>query len=278
MNKFLKSKKKNSIILILIVTIVFTACGKDKTSSSNTSANNSVSSFDSVVTSSSARTPITETSTPPEVTTAAPSVTTQTPPQTTAPKVTTKAPTTTKAPQVTTQAPPVTTTAPQKQLIVPNAAQCAVIENEIMRLVNEYRASLGIAPYGIESKLIQGARIRAKECSTTGNFGHIRPNGTSFSTVFTEVGYTSGGASAENLAATDCEVINGQIYFTCSDIELKAVARHLFELWKASPDHNKIMINTTRTKMGVGIYSYLETMTNGVTVVAFYGIQLFTLT
>lgn len=278
MNKFLKSKKKNSIILVLIVTMIFTACGKDKTSSSNTSANNSVSSFDSVVTSSSAETSITETSvtTPPEGTTTAPSVTTQTPPQTTAPKVTTKAPTTTRAPQVTTQA-PVTTTAPQKQLIVPNAAQCAVIENEIMRLVNEYRASLGITPYGIEPKIIEAARIRAKESATKGYYGHTRPNGTSFSTVFTEVGYSSGGASAENLTGFTNHII-GQNYFTCTDAELKKVAQEMFNGWKASPDHNKNMINTTRTKMGVGVYSVKKAMTNGEIAVFFYGIQLFTLT
>ena len=92
-----------------------------------------------------------------------------------------------------------------------------------------------------------------------------------------DVGYNGGGAGAENLTGFTNHII-GQNYFTCTDAELKKVAQEMFDGWKASPDHNTIMINTTRTKMGVGIYSYLETMTNGVTVVAFYGIQLFTLT
>lgn len=294
---------KKTLKVLIVVTIaisMLTACGSDKKTSKisgnniNTS-NNSSTSLDNLDSSSSEedRSSLAEKEIP--LTTQAPQVTTQTPPQTTAPKVTTKATTTTKAPQQVTQ-PPATTQAPQRQLVAPNAAQCAVIENEIMRLVNEYRASLGVAPCTVETKLIQGARIRAAEASTPNNFGHTRPDGSKWGTVLDQVQYGvpyieyyygqngeilsrqayNYGAAAENLTGFSNNVI-GQNYFECSDAELKAVAQEMFNGWKASPDHNKSMINTIYTKMGVGVYAIKRPMTNGDIAVTFFGIQLFTM-
>lgn len=265
------------LLAATVMVTLLTACGnepKAKKFASKASVTQEDTSSSAPDTSSSEA--ITTTSKTPEGTILTPEVTqapsAQAPSSgTAAPKVTTKTPQQTVAPKVT------QVTQTQNKLIVPTQAQCQVIENEVMRLVNQYRSSLGLQPYGIESKIIQGARIRAKECSTTGNFGHIRPDGNPGIYVLYDVGYNGGGAGAENLTGFTNSVI-GQDYFNCTNAELKAVAREMFNGWKASPDHNKNMINTTLTKMGVGVYSEKKAMTNGETAVFFYGIQLFTLT
>lgn len=279
-------KKKIVIILSICgsLLIVFLACGKRKNNSEKqqevVNSESTVVCSESTYPTDDPDTQITEVTTSnistikektPDITTSTTSTTS------TAPKVTTKPQTTTTAPKVTTQ-PQTTTTAKPKPLIVPTQAQCAVIENEIMRLVNEYRVSLNLQPYGIESKLIQGARIRAEETSHTDCFGHTRPDGTAGISVLADVGYGGGGAGAENLGATNNLPVNQSNYFECSDAELKAVARYLFNAFKASPDHNKNMTNATLTKMGVGIFSQYETTLQGEKRVLFYSIQLFTLT
>lgn len=73
----------------------------------------------------------------------------------------------------------------------------AEYENEVIRLVNKERAAQGLSALGTDSKLTQAARIRAKEIVNL--FDHNRPNGKSFSTVFSEVNlsYRMGG---ENIA------------------------------------------------------------------------------
>ena len=164
-----------------------------------------------------------------------------------------------------------------KELIVPNQQQCEIIENEIMRLVNEYRASLGLTAYGIEPLIIKGARIRAEESSHYGGYGHERLDGTAFGTVLDDVGYTGdSGACAENLGGFSNSFL-GKDYFECSHKELIEVAQSFFDGWKTSKGHNKSMIDKDYTKMGVGVYSLYETTWQGEKVVSFYGIQLFTL-
>ncbi len=286
------------LTVLLAVTVMFTlltACGNEpKAKKVASKAAVTQEDTSSSAPDSSSSEAITTTSKAPEGTILTPEVTqapsAQAPTSgTAAPKVTTKTPQQTVAPKVT-QA-----TQTQKKLIVPTVAQCAVIENEVMRLVNQYRVSLGRSPYTKESKLIQGARIRAEEASHINCFGHERPDGSKWSTVLTDVKYGTpynksyygangeilnciaygAGAAAENLTAFD-NLFFGKNYYECSNAELKAVAQEMFDGWKASPDHNKSMINTIYTKMGVGVYSKYEINRQGQKVVAFYGIQLFT--
>lgn len=70
-------------------------------------------------------------------------------------------------------------------------------ENEVIRLVNKERAAQGLGALGTDSKLTQAARIRAKEIVNL--FDHNRPNGKSFSTVFSEVNL-SYRMAGENIA------------------------------------------------------------------------------
>lgn len=279
--------KKTLIVIIALMLAIsmLTACDKDKKTveGSITSSLESNDSFLSVSDSSSIE----------ENTTVTTATTTQTPTTTTAPNVTTtKKPTTTVKVTV---SPPSPTTPPQKQLIVPTAAHCQVIENEIIRLVNEYRSSLGLPRYTVENKLMQAAGIRAEEASRPNCYMHKRPNGDPWGTVLDQVQYGTpyqdisiingqqvtqtlydSGAGSENLASRSTLSINQQFYFNCTESELKKIAQSMFDGWKASADHNKSMISTICTKIGVGVYAKAETTLQNDKDIGFYGIQTFT--
>jgi len=114
-----------------------------------------------------------------------------------------------------------------------------VIESELIRLVNELRASVGVQPVTQQSQLTQGAFIRAEEQSQS--FAHTRPDGTSWRTTFDEVGY-SGTVYGENLVSTTADFSN----------ETEA-AQYLFDLWKESPSHYENMVNPEYNQIGIGV-------------------------
>lgn len=278
------------LLVITVMVTLLTACGNEpKAKKVASKAAVTQEDTSSSAPDSSSSEAITTTSKAPEGTKSTPTVTQAPSSGTAAPKVTTKTSQQTVAPKVT-QAPQT-----QKKLIVPTAAQCAVIENEVMRLVNQYRVSLGRTPYTVESKLVQGARIRAEEASHINCFGHERPDGSNWGTVLDQVKYGTPyieyyygqngeilsrqaynyGAGAENLTGF-CNLIINQDYFECSNAELKAVAQEMYNGWKASPDHNKSMISTIYTKMGIGVYAKYDVTLQNKKIVNFYGIQLFT--
>ncbi len=290
-------KRILTVVLTVAITITFlTACGKDKKtlkpSGVKSSASKSSSSLDSEDSSLSEDNPsLAEKDTP--LTTQASQATTPTANQNTAPKVTTK----TQATTVKVQAviTPPTTTQTAKKLIVPTAAQCQVIENEIVRLVNQYRASKGLSAFTVESKLMQAAGIRAEEASRPNCYMHDRPNGDPCGTVLDQVKYGTpyedisiingrqvtqtlydSGAGAENLARISTLSIDQQFYFTCTDAELKKIAKTMFEGWKASSGHNLNMININYTKIGIGVYAKYEITLQNNKDIGFYGIQTFT--
>ncbi len=174
------NNKRNAIIITLVISTAFTltACG-DKPSS-NSSFSDSDSSYSASV--DIINNNINDDSIPidqPVITTATTKSDSKQPsatPQTTTPKTSTKSPVTTTKSQAVIS-PPVTTQVPAKKLIVPTAAQCQVIENEIIRLVNQYRASKGLYALTVENKLMQAAGIRAEEASRPNCYCHNRPDG-----------------------------------------------------------------------------------------------------
>ena len=68
---------------------------------------------------------------------------------------------------------------------------------EMFNMVNEYRAQYGLAPLQWDYGSSPAAEIRAKELLQRNS--HTRPDGSRFSTVFSEVGYYP-SSSAENIA------------------------------------------------------------------------------
>jgi uncharacterized protein YkwD len=72
------------------------------------------------------------------------------------------------------------------------------MRDEVLRLVNEQRAAVGLPKLTYRSDLQKAADIRAGEIVTS--FCHTRPNGTDFSTVFTQIGVNSYKYLGENIA------------------------------------------------------------------------------
>lgn len=119
--------------------------------------------------------------------------------------------------------------------------------NEVLKYTNTYREQAGVSKLVLDDKLSLVANIRAIEIALYDKFAHVRPNGTSFSTVLSESNIKV-KIVGENLA-------EGQINpkEACSD-------------WKDSQGHYENMVRPQFNKLGVGIYTY-----NGIT----YWVQIF---
>ena len=105
------------------------------------------------------------------------------------------------------------------------------MKQEIVKLINAERARIGLHELKVSPKVMQAAQIRAGECTT--QFSHTRPDGTSFGTVFMEVGLGTGGG----------EII-GEGFTT---------AKGVVNAWIASPGHYKDIIDNRDNYIGVGI-------------------------
>ena len=106
--------------------------------------------------------------------------------------------------------------------------------NEVLRLVNKYRAQNGLGALTLDSALCSAADVRAKEIKTS--FSHTRPDGTSCFTVLGQLGISYGGAG-ENIA-----------YGQSSPEEVMTA-------WMNSDGHRANILNSSFTKLGVGVYS-----------------------
>ncbi len=99
--------------------------------------------------------------------------------------------------------------------------------NEILNTINEKRTANGLKELQWSDRLYRAAEIRAQEISQTGFFGHTRPDGTGYATVFAEFEITSntrneivahGYTSAEELvniwatSTTTSPVLNAVVY------------------------------------------------------------------
>ena len=102
---------------------------------------------------------------------------------------------------------------------------------EILDLVNEERASVGLRPLKLSSTLMDGTAIRADEL--TEYFSHTRPNGTNCSTVVEDT-YPS-SYLGENIAA-------GQ-----------NSAEDVMDDWMHSEGHRANILKSSYTELGVGL-------------------------
>ena len=118
--------------------------------------------------------------------------------------------------------------------------------NEVLKLVNEYRASNGLSPVSLDNAISSAANIRAKEIVRS--FSHTRPDGRSCFTALSDSGISYNGAG-ENIAY-------GQ-----------DTPKEVMTAWMNSQGHRANILNGSFTKLGVGIYS------SGGTI---YWVQLFT--
>jgi uncharacterized protein YkwD len=112
--------------------------------------------------------------------------------------------------------------------------------------LNEYRAQAGLSALTWNDTLYQGALIRAQELAS--NMSHTRPNGSSCSTIFTEIGATSDistiwwGENAARCTSSGTETMDG---------------------WYASEGHRENMLTAEYTQAAVaaacvnGVYYWI---------------------
>ena len=111
----------------------------------------------------------------------------------------------------------------------------SAVEEELIRLINDYRVENGLEPLVRSEVLMKCADIRVQEIKV--KFAHTRPDGTHASTVVKEITGLNYGCS-ENCARG------------CYSAE------QVFNCWKDSPGHNNLMLNETFTTIGICYAEY----------------------
>ena len=105
-------------------------------------------------------------------------------------------------------------------------------EDEVIRLVNEYRIANGLKPFKKSKYLSKQADIRGYEITNV--YHHTRPNGEFFSTVLEH-----GGTKAENIAVGTLQTNTPQA---------------VFDAWRNSEGHNKNMLRDDCEYIGVSCF------------------------
>ncbi|MBN2045519.1 MAG: phosphotransferase [Anaerolineales bacterium] len=113
---------------------------------------------------------------------------------------------------------------------------------EIIRLINEYRASLGLNPYTFDQKLALAAQGHAEyQASILSEGTHV--GGTDETRTSTDRARLQGYNGDISYFRTDEMIYNGGF----------ATPQRAFDWWKQSPIHNGIMISEIYHEIGVGI-------------------------
>lgn len=131
-----------------------------------------------------------------------------------------------------------------------------IMQQTIIRKVNELRVSLGRSPLEENSKLSAAAAVRSVELKQ--KFEHIRPDGRDIYTAVAEQGLSIGYPRGENIA-----MVGNPEKLTSGEVAGLA----MFEGWKNSEGHYLNMIDPGYKYIGIGVYCYGSKV---------YGTQLFT--
>jgi len=107
-------------------------------------------------------------------------------------------------------------------------------EQKILELMNAKRTEAGIAPLTIDNTLVQVARYKSNNMIQNNFFNHTNPDGTKWTNWLQTIGYKY-TTTGENIA-----------YNTSDPVEL-------FTQWWNSPGHRANMMNTSYTKVGIGV-------------------------
>jgi len=115
-------------------------------------------------------------------------------------------------------------------------------EAEIVRLVNEYRASNGLGPVTLKDDLSKTARYKSKAMIQYNYFAHDNPQlgGMSFASMMRDHFKVPYSRISENLHMA----ARGRTY---------ATAQEIMTSWKNSPGHNANMLRPEWTYIGVGV-------------------------
>ncbi len=106
--------------------------------------------------------------------------------------------------------------------------------DDILKIINGYRAEKGVAPLRLNEKLTVMSCVRAEEIAWSGVQGHTRPDGTKCFTIFKEAGFEKGKAG-ENL---------GYGFWTPEEV---------CQAWKDSRTHYENLMNPAFVEIGIGV-------------------------
>ncbi|EKQ51553.1 MULTISPECIES: CAP domain-containing protein [unclassified Clostridium] len=110
----------------------------------------------------------------------------------------------------------------------------AAAEQKILELMNQKRTEAGLQPLTIDNTLVKVARYKSDDMIQNNFFDHTNPDGTKWTNWLHDLGYTYTSAG-ENIA-----------YNTNDPVEL-------FTQWWNSPGHRANMMNSSYTKVGIGV-------------------------
>lgn len=117
-----------------------------------------------------------------------------------------------------------------------------LVEDELLALINASRSQASLDMLEAEETLLWAARLRATELQT--EFGHTRPNGASYYTVFDEVGFSySGKWHGENAS---------RLSFASGLYDEKEIAALMYQDLLKSEGHSRNMNRTQYGLAGVG--------------------------
>ena len=134
---------------------------------------------------------------------------------------------------------------------MPNNFGCQYLtdyENELLSLVNQYRADNGLGTLKLNSNLVESARYKSNSMLQLSYFDHYNPqlNGQSPSYLIRTIFNIACGYCGENLHMSEA-----------SSTSVSSTAKQIFADWKASPGHNANMLKPQFTKVGIGVaYAY----------------------
>ena len=110
----------------------------------------------------------------------------------------------------------------------------ASAEQQILQLMNAKRTEAGLKPLILDNTLLQVARYKSNHMIQYNYFDHITPEGTKWTNWLQAIGYKY-TTTGENIA-----------YNTYDAVEL-------FNQWWNSPGHKANMMNSSYTKVGIGV-------------------------
>ena len=112
------------------------------------------------------------------------------------------------------------------------------VRQEIIRLTNELRKDGGLPALAQDELLMEAAQVRAEEMAATGEYSHLRPDGSKRTTV------------------TDCPYTTENIH-KIRDSRMKDAGQELAATavkdWAASKVHLEGILDTERSAIGVGV-------------------------
>ncbi len=115
-----------------------------------------------------------------------------------------------------------------------NREKYADMINEVLEIINGYRAEKGIAPLKINEKLMDISGARAEEIAWSGVHSHTRPNGKRWTSLIKDGGIETGRAG-ENI---------GWGFATAADV---------CQAWKDSESHYENLMDPNFTETGIGV-------------------------